>query len=239
MYKLLLLSFLALMWLPAYAQQGPPIPLVTVSGQAEIMVVPDEVVFTLRAVNVDKDLLKAQAANDATIKKALAVARQYGIAAEQVQTSYISIDEKYTEYEDRKPRVFLGYEAEKKIAIILRDVKRAEGLLTDLLKAGLNRIDDIDFRSTKVREYRVQARALAIRAAREKAAAFAAEIGQTIGKAIFINEEGINSNANYAANNVNRNVSTSVSGSYSSEDSAIALGQISITARVTVSFELK
>ena len=219
------------------AQNGNDRPLITVSGQAEIMVVPDEAVFNLRAVTLDKDLQNAQLRNDEVVKNVLALARKYQIPATQVQTGRISLEESYSKEDEEKPKVFLGYVVRKSIAIILRDVSRAELLLADIFKTGITSIDDVEFRTTEIRKFKDQARAMAIRAAQEKASALAKEIGQSIGKAYSIAEEGADNN-NASSNNISFRPS-GILGSYSAEESTIALGQISITARVVVSFELK
>lgn len=230
----LLVSFLGL---PTVLAQVPPQrPLVTVSGQAEVMVVPDEVVFSVRVSTLDKDLLRAQSRNDEVVKKVLALAKSYQIPPELVQTDHISLDERYSDEEaTRKPSVFLGYTVVKKVAIILRDVSKAERLLADLFTSGITSIESVDFRTTQNRKYKDQARAMAIKAAQEKATAYAREVGQSIGKAYTITEEGF---PNYAASNT-ANFSRGVSGSYGDEPTTISLGQISITARVVVSFELQ
>jgi hypothetical protein len=200
------------------------------------MVVPDEAVFTMSAVTVDKDLLNAQARNDEIVKKVLALGRKYQVPANLVQTGHISLDERYSDEEaTRKPRVFLGYEVTKRIAIVLRDVSKAEDLLADIFKSGITRISDVEFRTTQIRKYKDQARAMAIKAAQEKATALTREIGQSIGKAYSITEEGLN----YGRAASNSNFTSSVGGTTSDDESTIALGQISITARVIVSFELK
>jgi uncharacterized protein YggE len=210
--------------------------LITVTGQAEIMVVPDEAVFTMYAITVDKDLLNAQAKNDEIVKKVLTLGRKYQVPANLVQTDYISLDERYSDEElTKKPRVFLGYEVSKKIAIVLRDVSKAEELLGDIFKSGITRISGVEFRTTQARKYKDQARAMAIKAAQEKATALAREIGQSIGKAYSISEQG----SNFGQLASNANFSTAVGGSESDAESTIALGQIPITARVVVSFELK
>lgn len=224
-----------LLLVPVLAQDNRP--LITVSGQAEVMVVPDEAVFTMSAVTVDKDLLNARLRNDETVKKVLALARKYQVPANLVQTGHISLDERYSDEDaTRKPRVFLGYEVKKQIAIVLRDVSKAEALLSDIFGTGITHISGVSFRSTQNRKYKDQARAMAMKAAQEKASALAREIGQTIGKAYSITEEGF-ANPRGAMNNAN--FSSGVSGSDSDAEGTIALGQISITARVTVSFELK
>lgn len=220
----------------ALAQGGNDRPLITVVGQAEILVVPDEVAFNLQVVSMDKDLLAAQAKNDQIVKNLLALARQYQIPAAQVQTDHIRVSQRYTDEDvTRKPPVFLGYTVSKKVALVLRDVSKAEPLLADIFKSGVTGIEDVEFRTTQIRKYKDQARALAIKAAQEKANALAREIGQTIGKAYTIEEEGQSFSG--LANNSGR--AGLVSGSYSDDEGTIALGQISVSARVRVSFDLK
>lgn len=224
--------------LSAVAQNTADRPLVTVSGQAEILVVPDEVVFNLEVGTLDKDLINAQRRNDEVVKKVLALAKSYGIPSELVKTDYISLDDRYSdEAATRKPPVFLGYSITKKVAIVLRDVSKTERLLADLFTSGITRITSVDFQTTQSRKFKDQARAMAVKAAQEKASAFARELGQTIGKAYSITEEGMVNPYGAASNSVN--FSRGVSGSYSDDADTIALGQISITARVLVSFELR
>ena len=237
MFRLLILvSIIAIATVTGIAQNVPDRPLVTVSGQAEVLVVPDEVVFNLRVTTLEKDLVMAQRRNDEVVKKVLALARSYQVPPELVQTDYISVNEHYSSEEaTRKPSVFLGYNVTKKIAIVLRDVSKAERMLSDIFASGVTRIDSVDFRTTQSRKFRDQARALAIKAAQEKASAFARELGQSIGKAYSITEEGRGPAglANFS------NTAGSVIGSYEDDSNTIALGQISVTARVLVSFELR
>lgn len=211
-------------------------PLITVTGQAEVMVVPDEVAFNLRVVTMEKELAPAKAKNDHVVKSLLALAQKYQIPPRQVQTDHISLSQRYSDEEvTKKPPVFLGYTVSKKVAIILRDVSKAEAMLADIFQSGVTNIEEVEFRSTQLRRYKDQARAMAMRAAQEKATAMAKEIGQTIGKAYSIQEQG----QVYGGSANNINTIGFARGESSSEESTIALGQISITARVVVSFELK
>ena len=218
------------------AQDNPDRPLITVSGQGEVLVVPDEVVFNLSATTVDKDLAIAQRKTDEVVRNVIALARRYQVPATQIQTGHISLEERFSDEEaTRRPRVFTGYAVSKSIAIILRDVSKAEALLGELFKTGITRISSVDFRTTQDRKFRDQARAMAMKSAQEKAKAMALEVGQGIGKAFTIAEEG--STRPFPANNISGFYLPA--GSVADSPSAIALGQISITARVTVSFELK
>jgi hypothetical protein len=230
MLPLILLLFFKI---AAAAQSTSNLPLITVSGEAAVKVTPDEVVFRLEVENVDKDLIAAKNLNDERVKGVLALARNYQIDQQDIRTDYISIQPKYDFEDDDKKRTFVGYEVSKTVVIVLKDFSRFDSLLSDVVKLGVTRVSDVSFRTSQIRKHKDQARALAIKAAREKALAMAQEIGQTIGKAYSIQEEGAVNN--YFA----RNATTVISGSYSDSESSIAPGQISVTARVVVSFELK
>jgi len=227
--------FICLFCSLAFTQQTERRPLITVSGQAEMNVTPDRAVLSLRVVTLDKDINKAKDLNDDRVKKTLALAKKFDIKPENAQTSYISIDEEYTESTSTRPAVFQGYEVTKRIVITLTDLKRLEDLLSEIIKAGVNRVDGLSFETSQLRKHKDQARAMAMRAAKEKAAAMAGEIGQEIGKAFNIEEE---SEQRSYTSNISSNEIGSQSGDYS-DGGSIAIGQIKITARVTVSFELR
>ncbi len=223
----------------AVSQNATLPPLITVSGRAEVRVQPDEVVFTLGVESVDKDMLAAKKRTDDSVREVLAIARRNNVKPEDVQTSQISVQPKYNtddlDYEQRRnlKREFVGYQVSKTTAVILRDISRFDSLLSDVLKAGVTRLSNVEFRNSKIRQHRDQARAMAIKAAQEKAKLLAGEIGQSIGPAYSIIESGENRYDN-ATQNVSR-VAERVS---EESEGAIAPGSISVTAQVTVSFRL-
>jgi uncharacterized protein YggE len=231
------LAMLLFFTVGALAQSTGNPPLITVSGEASVKVMPDEVVFRLEVVNVDKDLVAAKKLNDERVKSVLALARDYQIDPQGIRTDYISVQPEYKE--DKYGRSLpVGYQVSKTVAIVLKDFSRFDDLLSDVIKLGVTRVSDVSFHTSQLRKHRDQARALAIKAAREKALAMTQEIGQTIGKAYSIQEEASFSNRASRDSRFSQNVVTEISGSYSDLESSIAPGQISITARVVVSFEL-
>jgi len=242
----LMLSATALAQLVA-ERPAPDRPLVTVSGQAEIMVAPDEVVFTLKAENVNLDVNTAKAKTDEDVKKIFALARSYKIEPQNVQTDFIRINEHYTDYVQGKPREFKGYAVAQTTTILLKDISRFESLLGDVVKAGISNVSDVTFRASQMRKYMDQARAQAMRAAHEKAVALAAEIGQHIGKAYNITEVGTTVLPAYDedsdrspsnSSNYSSNITSEIVRSVADNQSTIAPGMISITVRVKVRFEL-
>ncbi|HEV7680946.1 MAG TPA: SIMPL domain-containing protein [Pyrinomonadaceae bacterium] len=235
---LLLFAATAVFSVQALAQKEVDRPLITVTGQAEIMVVPDEVAFSLSVVTMERELPPAQAKNDQIVKALLALARRYQVPDSKVQTGYISVTQRFTDEDaTKKPPVFLGHTVTKNVGIILQDVSKAEALLADIVNSGVSAIQDVSFRTSRLRQYKDQARAMAIKAAQEKAIALTKEIGQSIGKAYTITEAAPSS-YNYSLGR-NSNFSYDSGSAPATEGSTLALGQISITAQVTVSFELK
>jgi uncharacterized protein YggE len=219
---------------PAAAQEKREPPHVTVTGEAEMNIAPDEVVFDVTLQAFHKELKLAKTQVDERLKGLIGLARKHGVAESDTQTDYVKVDPRFKSGNDTK--AFLGYWVRKDLVFTLRDVKRAEGLLSELLDFGVWRINSISFQTSQMRKYRDQARALAMKAAQEKAAALAGAVGQKIGKALTIEEDvpGRAGTPNFASNvvSVDRSDATESEGT-------LALGLIKISARVTVKFELE
>jgi uncharacterized protein YggE len=228
---LLVAAFLLLaLAAPAIADDKPEPRLITVTGEAEVLVVPDEVVFDLTVQILNKDLRTAKAQTDERLKKLIELTRKYNVAPKDVQTDYIKLEPRYRGNDES--RLFIGYSVRKDLVFTLRDVSRAEEALSEVMEAGITRINSVRFQTSQMRKYRDQARALAIRAAQEKATALTAEIGQKIGKAYSIEEDapgGVSFSQNRMA---------SSGDDAADSEGTLSLGQIKVTARVTVRFEL-
>lgn len=220
----------------ASAQDKPEPRLVTVAGEAEVNVAPDEVVFDLTVSTFNKELRVAKAQTDERLKNIIALAKRHGVADADTQTDYVNLAPHYRG--NNEARTLLGYSVRKDLVLTLRDVARAEGLLSELLDSGVTRVNSVGFRSSQMRKHRDQARDMAMRAAREKAAALAGAVGQKIGKAYSI-EEDAPSPRSYAAQNVMSNAGSYESDSSSASEGTLAIGLIKISARVTVKFELE
>ena len=125
----------------------------------------------------------------------------------------------------------------------LTDVSIFEDIMTDLIGAGADQLISVDFRTSELRKYRDQARALAVKAAKEKAQAMAGELGQTIGKPFSISESGSYIYSWYGrsssrAGAFNTQVSVNSQPAYEGNE-PIGLGKIGITAKINVSFDLE
>jgi hypothetical protein len=241
----LLLTALGLVAPVAAAPDSPEPRTVTVTGDAEVKVPPDQVILTLGVETWNKDLATAKRQNDEIVSRVLKVAEDHGVAPQHIQTDYISIEPRYKlgTYEVGD---FIGYFVRKTIVITLKDITAFEELLSDALEAGATHVHGIEFRTSELRKHRDAARSLAIRAAEEKAIALAGELDQDVGRPTDIREEyngwwspynswwGRGWGALGAAQNVIQE-----SGAPQGMESTLAPGQITVNARVTVTFELK
>jgi uncharacterized protein YggE len=214
----------------ACTRERPQPRLITVTGEAEVRVAPDETILTLGVETWHKDLGIAKRQNDERVKKVFALAKKYNIAPGNFWTDRISIEPRYKSGDVREE--LIGYRVRKTIAISVRDVSRLDDLLNSALEADANYVYGVQFRTTKRRDYRDQARALALKAAKEKAKDMAKVLGQRVGKPYAIIEE------EYEGETA-RNVLPGNSVSFREADKSIFLGQMSISARVRVSFELR
>jgi uncharacterized protein len=221
--------------LPARADDTALPRLITVTGEAEVRVVPDEVVFDLTVQTLDKNLRQAKAQTDERLKRLVELTRRYEVAPKDVQTDYIRVEPRYRGNDET--RLFVGYAVRKDLVFILRDVTKAEALLSEVIESGITRVNGVSFRTSELRRHRDQARVLAVRAAREKAVALAGELGQKVGKAYSI-EEDVPS-GRMMAQNVSSNAVGFADGDASASSGTLALGQINVNARVSVRFELE
>jgi uncharacterized protein YggE len=215
---------------PVWAANKPGPRLITVTGEAEVRVSPDEVILSLGVETWDKDLALATQENNERVKRIFALAKKYNVAPGHIRTDHISIEPRYKDGEARED--FIGYCVRKTIVLTVRNVSKFEDLLNSALEAGANYVYGVQFRTTKLREYRAQARVLALRAAKEKAKNMAKELGQKVGRPYTIVEEQYE-------RGMTPNVIQSTGGSPGEVDKSIAMGQVSVNARVRVSFELR
>lgn len=217
---------------------------ITVSGEAIVKVVPDEVILTMGVETWHRELSVAKRRNDDRVTDILRLARQYGIEDRYIQTDYISIEPRYQDPYYRG--VIEGYFVRKTIAVTLNNLDRFDPFLTDVTEAGVTHVHGIQFRTTELRRYRDQARALALQAAREKATDMAGTLDTSIGDPQSIYEEHVGWHSWYGYGwwgsqfgFASQNVVQTVNGPSMDIDSTLAAGQISVSARVSVTFNLE
>jgi uncharacterized protein YggE len=218
----------------ANAQNINEIPTVSVTGSAEIFVVPDEAVFSLKVEKTNMELDMAKAENDKAVSAIIELAKRHGIDGKDIKTDYISVNKafEYVGTGVARKRVFTGFRVSKTVIVKLRKLEKFEELFSDSLKTGLTEVSNVSFQTSESRKHMDEARIKAITAAREKASALAKALNQSIGKAVMIKEASYNFRSSMA-NNLSL-------GSESSGESTstFAAGTIKLRAQIEVKFLL-
>lgn len=230
------------------AQPTTPLPQISLSGSAEVKVAPDEIILNVAVETRATTLEPARLENEQKIAASLAFLRANKIKDKDLKTDYISVQPQYnTRNNDNNSYVIpVGYIVRKNLEVRLTDVGNFQNVLTGLLTNGVNYVNGVDFRTTQLRKFRDQARSLAVRAAKEKAQAMTSELGAKLGKVYSISaydnggvySSSFNGRFNGGFNNYVQNsgvVSPSGGVSDSSEET-FAVGLISVSATVNVSF---
>jgi uncharacterized protein YggE len=173
------------------------------------------------------------------VKRIIAAAKSAGIEPKYLQTDFIPIHPRYKREHEKED--FLGFFVKKKVVVTIRDLSEFDDLLSSALQTGATNVYGINFRTTELKKCREQARSSAAKAALEKATLMAGELGQKVGKAYSIAETPPAS-WSYGPRSPGSQMQMSAQAPHEEEPSpeqTMALGQISVKAKVTASFLLE
>ena len=222
-----------------FGQHDTPINgnLFRASGDAILRIQPDQIVLSLGVNTRGKELVPTKEQNYTIMNQAIAYCKSAGIPEKYIQTDYIRIN---PHFDYRKDLTIDYYGISQTISIVIEDLNKYEQILTELLNIGINQVNNIEFRTTKLKEYRYQVRKMAIEAAKEKAQFLTEQVGIELGKIINIEETVHNpvnsfSRSNYA--NISQNVAQNISNG--TDSGALSVGLLSIKARVSLTYRIK
>jgi len=236
----------------------PEPPTITVTGKAEVRVVPDEGVLTFSIESREKALDAAVKDNDEKIKSVTEFLLASKIEPKHIRTQVISIRPIFEQADkvqwkgqvaqqmpipnaapaprgNDKPDLIkpIGYTARRGLSVTITDLKSFEKIYRGLVERGVNDVGGIQFRTTELRKHRDEARRKAVRAAMEKAAAMAGELGATVAAVQTVTEDTGSRYSNYLSQNVFSSVTPD-----SESGSSVPAGMIEINASVRIVFRL-
>lgn len=229
MKKIFYLFTLVLVTFSAMAQNNNSItPQVNVNGEGSVKIKPDYAVITMGAEIKDLDSAKAKKQNDEIIAKMIQVIKKSAIAEKDYQTQRVNLY-KTREYQEKKD----FFVASQTITITLRNLDNYEKLMADLMAAGANTINGVEFKSTQTEKVATEIRAKAVLNAKKKAEDYASALNQSIGKALIISDQSIVNNPRVYM------MKTAMADESAGMDQTLAVGEIEISTNVNVVFELK
>ncbi|GGD26568.1 SIMPL domain-containing protein [Flavobacterium orientale] len=212
-----------------FAQESKQVPQISVNGEGRVKVVPDRVEINLGVKNLGKDAAEVKKLNDETVDKVLKYIKKFGIPASDFKTTQVSLNRTY-DYDKKKQT----YQASQTIAIVLKDLTKYDELMMGLMDNGVNSIDNVEFKSSKMEQHKSEARKLAIIDAKKKAEDYVSVLNQKVGKAILIMD-----NSSHYQPPMYKNTLYAMEASDSSSQQTLAIGEIDILTNVSVSFVLE
>jgi hypothetical protein len=221
---------------------------VSVSGTAVVNVVPDRALVQLGVQSNGRTPKEVQARNAATISRAIDAVKALGVEAADIKTDWYVIEPLYEDYDSLSIK---GYRIQNVVAITLRDVGKTSEVIGAAFQAGANQVVNVEFYTSELRKHRDQARAMAMKAASEKAEALAFTAGAQRGCVLSIQENTWSyfngwgwwwygrDNQNLWTQNAVQNAAPGGGETPSAEGDPVRSGTISVRAEVSASFALK
>ncbi|RYJ38154.1 Outer membrane protein [Flavobacterium anhuiense] len=214
----------------SYGQEIKQIPLINVNGEGKVKVAPDQVCISASVETKGNNAKDVKKQNDEKMDAVLKFIKKMNIPTADFKTKQVALNPQY-DYEKKKT----SYNATQTVEIVVKDLSKYDELMEGLVQQGINRIDRVSFESSKLAQYESEARKLAMKDAKVKAEEYVSVLGQKVGKAFTIsdNSQVYRPQPMYAAMRMKE---ADAMGGASNE--TLAIGEIEITANVSVSFVL-
>ncbi|MFF4893538.1 SIMPL domain-containing protein [Micromonospora chersina] len=159
---------------------------VTAYGAASVKSMPDMVRARFRVVRVEQKPSDAFATAAEAVRAVRQALRNYDIPDSAVERSRLDLKSSWSGY--GPDRVFLGYQCQASFAMESGRLDVVQQLLDDVVAAGANEIEAVDFDVTTKAEMRAEARRQAVAAARRKAELYAEAAGVRLGAVVHIDD---------------------------------------------------
>ncbi|MBF4493042.1 SIMPL domain-containing protein [Flavobacterium sp. JLP] len=225
-----LVLFLTIMFMTmSYGQETKQIPQINVNGEGKVKIAPDQVSISATVETKGNNAKDVKKQNDEKMDAVLKFIKKMNIPAADFRTKQVALNPQY-DYEKKKT----SYNATQTVEILLKDLSKYDELMEGLVQQGINRLDNVSFESSKLLQYQSEARKLAIKDAKAKAEDYVSVLGQKVGKAITIsdNSQVYHPQPMYAAMRMKESADAAPA------NETLAIGEIEITANVSVSFIL-
>ena len=203
---------------------------ISVSGSGSVKVPADMAKLTFSVITKEPTALASVQNNAAKMNKVYDALKKNGIEEEKISTTNYSLYQESI-YKDGKSEPG-QYVTSNNIIVVLDDVEKAGLVIDTAIGAGVNQMNGISFLVKDSKAALNQARVLAFQQAKEKAELYAREAGCKLGKVLTIME-------NSGAYPVVREYAEDTKMAYATNSTTISAGQDSVTANVSIVFELK
>lgn len=168
---------------------------ITVDGDSEVFAAPDIATISFSATNTNKDMKTAQGEVEKNSSAAIEAVKALGIDAKDIQTTYYNA---YPQYDYKCGQfgcggsngTIIGYQVTQTTTVKIHDLSKVSQVLAAVGTAKVSDIQGPNFDIEKKDDLQKQARAEAIKEAKEKAKVLAGQLGVHLGAIVSFNEGG-------------------------------------------------
>lgn len=217
---------------------------ISVSGEGEVLALPDIGQFSFSVRAAGADAVEAQENSAEAINAILAYLEEEGVDEKDIKTQNYNLNPKYR-YEERVcafegycppgERVIDGYEVHQSVSVKVRDLDNAGVLISGAGENGATNISSLQFTIDDESALQAEARAKAIAGAKEKAEVLANDLGMRLDRIVGFNEGGGNS---YPRIEQSFALDSAEGGSFKTAPS-LPVGENEIRSNVTIMYQLK
>ena len=170
----------------------------SVSSEGKVVAIPDVAEFTFSVITEGgKDLTKSQTDNTTKVNKAIAYVKSKSVDAKDIKTQGYDVQPRY-QYSNCQnytspqtvcpPPEIVGYTVTETVDVKVRKFETIGDMLTGLVQAGANNVSQLSFTVDDPTALQNQARADAIKKAKDKAQSVAQAGGFSVGRLLGIQE---------------------------------------------------
>ena len=217
---------------------------ISISGDGEVTAVPDIATVTFTVRESAKTVPEAQKLAEAKITKGLSSLETLGVDKKDTKTLSYMVNPKYESQQTGycngyvcppTKTVVTGYEVTESVVVKVRKVDQAGEVIGLLGKANITEISGPEFTVDDMDKLKAEAKAIAIKEAKEKAEVEAKALGVSLGAIISFSEDG---GGYYPTPMMSFRVdAASVNGAESKV--SLPQGENVIKSRVTITYTLK
>lgn len=211
-------------------EQRNPVPQISVTGEGKVKVIPDQALVTVGFQNSGKDAKEVKTLNDEVVDRVIKFLKKSGIPATDYKTTNVSLYKSY-DYDKKK----YNFQASQSLSITLKDLSKYDDIMMGLNDAGVNSIQGVEFKSSKMDDYERDARKKAILDAKQKAQDYVSVLGQKVGKALLITDNS----QSYIPQPMYKGNMMAMQSDAAAPRETLAVGELEVNTNVSVTFALE
>jgi len=201
--SILVVAFSTVSFVSSYSKMIEPSSFrsFSASGEGKIVAVPDVAQFSFSVITEGgKNIGELQQKNTGLMNEAIDFVKSEGVETKDIKTQSYNIEPRYQYYSCPNPPTggggpcpppdIVGYKITQTVSVKIRDFTKIGNVLSGVVEHGANSASSLSFTIDDPTNLQNQARAEAIKKAKEKARAIAEAGGFRLGRLLSIEESG-------------------------------------------------